>query len=57
MPLACAASRIAVLDHETNHEVARALTSNQAQFVNMLNEHLTARGIIDTNLLYESPFT
>lgn len=37
--------------------VGRALTANQHEFVNMLIEHLTARGIVEPTLLYESPFT
>ncbi len=37
--------------------VARTLTANQLEFVNMLIEHLTARGVVDPQLLYESPFT
>ncbi len=35
----------------------RTLTANQLEFVNMLIEHLTARGVVDPGLLYESPFT
>lgn len=35
----------------------RILTANQLEFVNMLIEHLTAQGIVDPGLLYESPFT
>jgi len=37
--------------------VGRALSANQLEFVNMLIEHLTARGVVDPELLYESPFT
>jgi type I restriction enzyme R subunit len=37
--------------------VGRTLSANQIQFVNMLIEHLTARGTVDASLLYESPFT
>ncbi len=37
--------------------VGRTLTANQLEFVNMLIEHLTARGVVDPQLLYESPFT
>lgn len=37
--------------------VGRKLTANQLEFVNMLIEHLTARGAIDPGLLYASPFT
>jgi type I restriction enzyme R subunit len=37
--------------------VRRTLTGNQLEFVNMLIEHLTAQGVVDPGLLYESPFT
>jgi type I restriction enzyme R subunit len=37
--------------------VGRTLTANQLEFVNMIIEHLTARGVVDPGLLYESPFT
>jgi type I restriction enzyme R subunit len=33
------------------------LTSNQIEFVNLIVNHLTARGVMDPGLLYESPFT
>ena len=35
----------------------RKLTAHQHEFVNMIVEHLTARGVMDPRLLYESPFT
>ena len=35
----------------------RKLTSTQYDFLNMIIEHLTARGIVEPELLYESPFT
>jgi type I site-specific restriction endonuclease len=35
----------------------RTLTAHQHEFVNMIVEHLTARGVMDPRLLYESPFT
>jgi type I restriction enzyme, R subunit len=35
----------------------RTLTANQHEFLNMVIEHLTARGVMDPRLLYESPFT
>src|SRR3954464_6498818 len=35
----------------------RTLTANQHEFLNMVIEHLTARGVIDPRLLYERPFT
>jgi type I restriction enzyme R subunit len=37
--------------------VGRTLAANQLEFVNMLIEHLTAQGVVDPGLLYESPFT
>jgi type I restriction enzyme R subunit len=35
----------------------KTLTANQLDFVSVLIEHLTARGVVDPGLLYESPFT
>jgi hypothetical protein len=35
----------------------RNLSSHQHEFVDMMIEHLTARGVMDPRLLYESPFT
>ena len=35
----------------------RTLTANQLEFINMLIEHLTARGVVAPEGLYESPFT
>jgi hypothetical protein len=35
----------------------RKLTAHQHEFVDMLIDHLTARGVMDPRLLYESPFT
>jgi len=35
----------------------RTLTAHQLEFVDMMIEHLTARGAMDPRLLYESPFT
>ena len=35
----------------------RKLSSHQHEFVDMMIEHLTARGVMDPRLLYESPFT
>ena len=35
----------------------RNLTAHQHEFVNMMIDHLTARGVMDPRLLYESPFT
>ena len=35
----------------------RTLTGNQIEFVNLIIDHLTARGVVDAGLLYESPFT
>jgi type I restriction enzyme R subunit len=37
--------------------VGRTLTANQLEFVNLLIEHLTARGVVNPDLLYASPFT
>ncbi len=37
--------------------VGKRLNANQLEFVNMLIEHLTAEGIVDPELLFESPFT
>src|SRR3954464_1180834 len=34
-----------------------ALTTNQHEFLSMVIEHLTARGVMDPRLLYESPLT
>ena len=35
----------------------RNLTADQNEFLNMVIEHLTARGVMDPKLLYETPFT
>ena len=35
----------------------RTLTANQHEFLNVVVEHLTARGVMDPRLLYHSPFT
>jgi type I restriction enzyme R subunit len=40
-----------------NFTKGRKLTSVQYDFINMIIDHLTARGIVDPELLYESPFT
>jgi type I restriction enzyme R subunit len=32
-------------------------TTEQIEFINMVVEHLTARGVMDPGLLYTSPFT
>lgn len=32
------------------------LTGNQIEFVNLIVDHLTDRGVMDAALLYESPF-
>jgi type I restriction enzyme R subunit len=37
--------------------ISRTLSANQVEFINMLIEHLTARGVIEPSVLYESPFT
>ena len=36
---------------------ARRLSANQIEFLNLVIDHLTARGEMDPRLLYESPFT
>jgi type I restriction enzyme, R subunit len=35
----------------------RRLTADQLEFLNLIIEHLTARGVMDPRLLYEAPFT
>lgn len=35
----------------------KSLNSNQIEFVNLILDHLTERGVIDAAVLYESPFT
>jgi type I restriction enzyme R subunit len=35
----------------------RRLTAHQLEFIDMMIDHLTARGTMDPRLLYESPFT
>jgi type I restriction enzyme, R subunit len=35
----------------------RTLTADQLEFVDLVIDHLTARGVMDPKLLYESPFT
>lgn len=35
----------------------KTLNSNQIEFVNLIVDHLTERGVVDPALLYESPFT
>ncbi len=35
----------------------RKLTADQNEFLNMIIDHLTARGVMDPKLLYEAPFT
>jgi type I restriction enzyme R subunit len=37
--------------------VGKAFTGNQIEFVNLVVDQLTERGIVDSRLLYESPFT
>jgi type I restriction enzyme, R subunit len=41
----------------THFLAGRPLSANQLEFVNVLIEHLTAEGIVDPGLLFESPFT
>jgi type I restriction enzyme R subunit len=35
----------------------RRLTANQLEFLDLVVDHLTARGVMDPKLLYEAPFT
>lgn len=35
----------------------KKLTANQIEFVNLIVDHLTERGVMKPELLYESPFT
>jgi type I restriction enzyme, R subunit len=35
----------------------KTLNANQIEFVNLIIDHLTERGVIEPGLLYESPFT
>jgi type I restriction enzyme R subunit len=35
----------------------RRLTADQQEFLNLIIDHLTARGVMDPKLLYETPFT
>lgn len=35
----------------------KTLTANQIEFVNLIVDHLTERGVMDPGLLYEAPFT
>ena len=35
----------------------RSLTADQHEFLNLVIDHLTARGAMDPGLLYQSPFT
>ena len=35
----------------------RTLTANQIEFIDLIIDHLTERGIMDPRRLYESPFT
>jgi type I restriction enzyme, R subunit len=34
-----------------------AMTANQIEFINLIIDHLTERGVVDPGLLYDSPFT
>lgn len=51
------------LDRETAKQafsdflVGRKLTADQNEFLNMIIDYLTARGVMDPKLLYETPFT
>ena len=37
--------------------VGRTLTANQIEFIDLIIDHLTERGVMDPRRLYESPFT
>ena len=37
--------------------VGKPLSANQIEFVNLIVDHLTERGVMDPGLLYEAPFT
>ncbi|MGH7034183.1 MAG: type I restriction-modification enzyme R subunit C-terminal domain-containing protein, partial [Stellaceae bacterium] len=41
----------------TGFLAGKTLTANQIEFVNLVIDHLTAHGLIDAAMLYESPFT
>lgn len=51
------------LDRETAKQAlnrftsGKTLTANQIEFVNLVVDHLTERGVVKPELLYESPFT
>lgn len=51
-----------LLNSPTKHafdqfQCKRALSANQIEFLNMVIDYLTERGVMDPRLLYESPFT
>jgi type I restriction enzyme R subunit len=35
----------------------KVLTADQLEFIDLIVDHLTARGVMDPKLLYEGPFT
>jgi type I restriction enzyme R subunit len=41
----------------TAFSAGRALTADQLEFLDLVIDHLTARGVMDPKLLYEAPFT
>jgi type I restriction enzyme R subunit len=41
----------------TEFMAGRRLTANQLEFLDLIIDHLTDRGVMDPKLLYESPFT
>ncbi len=41
----------------TGFLAGRKLSANQIEFVNLILDHLTEQGVMDPELLYESPFT
>jgi len=38
-------------------QIGRALTANQMEFLNLIIDHLSERGVIDPQVLYSSPYT
>ena len=38
-------------------QAARTLSANQIEFLNLVIDYLTERGVMEPRLLYESPFT
>jgi type I restriction enzyme R subunit len=49
--------REAAKDAFTEFLSSRKLTADQLEFLDLVIDHLTARGVMDPKLLYEAPFT